>query len=78
MKVQSHRDKETGLKKVYYKCNLKRRSTGKLCNSKNLVGEKIEDCVLDSMVEMAKNKKAFLDRIQRAKKENKKLKKEKI
>jgi len=76
--VQGHRDKETGLKKIYYKCNLKRRSSGQLCRSKNLVGEKIEACVLDSLVEMAKNKKDFLDRIQKAKKEDKKLKEDKM
>lgn len=52
---QGHRDEETGLRKVYYKCNLKRRSSGKLCSSKNLDGGKLEECVLDSLVEMAKN-----------------------
>jgi len=36
--VQGHRNDDTGLKKIYYKCNLKRRSSGTLCNSKNLVG----------------------------------------
>lgn len=75
--VQGHRDETTGLKKIYYKCNLKRRSSGKLCTSKNLVGEKVEECVLDSLVEMAKNKKEFLDRILRLKKEHNTAKTEK-
>ncbi|WP_236894939.1 recombinase family protein [Clostridium beijerinckii] len=69
---------ETGLCKVYYRCNLKRRSSGHLCNSKNLIGDKVDECVLDSLVEMAKNKKAFLDRILKSKKENKKLKEDKF
>jgi hypothetical protein len=74
---QGHRDEETGLRKVYYKCNLKRRSSGKLCSSKNLDGGKLEECVLDSLVEMAKNKKEFLNRIQRLKKEHNSIKTEK-
>ncbi len=76
--VQGHKDEETGLAKIYYKCNLKRRSGGNLCNSKNLVGDKIEDCVLDSLEEMAKNKKAFLARIEKSKKEDKKHKDNKL
>ncbi len=76
--VQGHKDEETGLAKIYYKCNLKRRSGGNLCNSKNLVGDKIEDCVLDSLEEMAKNKKAFLARIEKSKKEDKKRKDNKL
>ncbi|BCZ46985.1 recombinase [Clostridium gelidum] len=76
--VQGHRDKDTGLKKIYYKCNLKRRSSGTLCSSKNLIGEKLEDCVLDSLIEMAKNKKTFLDRIRKVRTESNKVKEDKI
>ena len=76
--VQGRRNKETGAKKIYYKCNLKRRSSGELCSSKNIAGDKIEECVLDSLVEMAQNKKDFLNRIQKAKKEDKKLKEDKM
>jgi len=76
--VQGHRDNDTGLKKIYYKCNLKRRSSGRLCNSKNLIGEKLEECVLDSLIEMAKNKKNFLDRIRKVRNESNKVKEDKI
>lgn len=76
--VQGHRDNDTGLKKIYYKCNLKRRSSWTLCSSKNLVGEKLEECVLDSLIEMAQNKKNFLDRIRKVRNENNKVKEDKI
>lgn len=63
--IYGHINKETGLKKVYYKCSLKKRSGNTLCSSKNIDASKLEKYILDNLQNMSKNKQTILEELKK-------------
>ena len=63
--LYGHTNKETGLKKIYYKCSLKKRSGNTLCSSKNIDADKLEKYILDNLQNMSKNKQTILKELKK-------------
>lgn len=77
--LYGHINKETGLKKIYYKCSLKKRSGNTLCSSKNIDANKLEKYILDNLQSMSKNKQTILKELKKvnsSKSQNNTLEKE--
>ena len=77
--LYGHTNKETGLKKIYYKCSLKKRSGNTLCSSKNIDANKLEQYILDNLQSMSKNKQTILKELKKvniSKNKNNNLEKE--